>query len=41
METQKEILSMAKDAGFILNEKIDMMKCQYENQFIYILQKPT
>jgi len=41
METQKEILSMAKDAGFILDAKIDMMKCQYEHQFIYILQKPN
>ena len=41
METQKEILSMAKDAGFILDAKIDMMKCQYEDQFIYILQKPN
>jgi SAM-dependent methyltransferase len=41
METQREILSMAKDAGFILDAKIDMLKCQYEHQFIYILQKPT
>lgn len=41
METQKDILSIAKDAGFILDVKIDMLKCQYENQFIYILQKPT
>ena len=41
MPTQKTILSMAKDAGFILTAKIDMVKCQYANQFIYILQKPT
>lgn len=41
METQKEILGIAKDTGFILDVKIDMLKCQYENQFIYILQKPT
>ena len=41
METQKDILSIAKDVGFILDVKIDMLKCQYEHQFIYILQKPT
>jgi len=40
METQKDILSIAKDAGFILDTKIDMLKCQYEHQYIYILQKP-
>jgi len=41
MLTQAEILDMAKDAGFIIHAKIDMLKCQYESQFIYILQKPT
>ena len=40
MEPQAEILTMAKNAGFILHTEIDMLKCQYEDQFIYILQKP-
>ena len=41
MPTQKKILSIAKDIGFILNSKIDMIKCQYTYQYIYILQKPN
>jgi len=41
MPTQKKILSIAKDVGFILNSKIDMIKCQYTYQYIYILQKPN
>jgi SAM-dependent methyltransferase len=41
MLTQSEILDMAKDAGFIIHAKIDLLPCQYESQYIYILQKPT
>jgi SAM-dependent methyltransferase len=41
MEPQKVILSMAKEAGFILHSKVDMISCQYENQYLYILQKPN
>jgi SAM-dependent methyltransferase len=41
MLTQSEILDMAKDAGFIIHGKIDLLPCQYESQYIYILQKPT
>jgi len=41
MLTQAEILDMAKDAGFIIHAKIDLLPCQYESQYIYILQKPT
>jgi len=41
METQKAILGLAKEAGFILHAKIDMLSCQYENQYIYILKKPN
>jgi SAM-dependent methyltransferase len=41
MLTQSEILDIAKDAGFIIHAKIDLLPCQYENQYIYILQKPT
>jgi SAM-dependent methyltransferase len=41
METQKQILSKARDVGFIELASIDMVKCQYENQYLYILQKPN
>lgn len=41
MPTQKYVLSVAKDTGFILHSQTDMMRCQYETQYIYILQKPN
>lgn len=41
MPTQKYVLSIAKDTGFILHSQTDMMRCQYEKQYIYILQKPN
>jgi len=41
MSTQPEILNIAKSVGFIVVSKIDMVECQYDNQYIYILQKPT
>ena len=40
MPTQKHILSIAKENGFILLGKIDMVPVQYEYQYLYILQKP-
>ena len=40
METQRHILSLAKQRGFILKGKIDMTGCQYEYQYIYIMYKP-
>ena len=40
MATQSEILAEARSAGFILTEKIDMLKAQYEYQYLYVLQKP-
>ena len=40
MPTQKEILAMAKNIGFILSSKIDLSTAQYEYQYLYILQKP-
>ena len=40
METQKKILAMAKQTGFILKGKIDLVKAMYEYQYIYILYKP-
>jgi SAM-dependent methyltransferase len=39
--TQQDILSIAKDAGFIMHAKIDMLQCQYDHQYLYILQKPN
>ena len=40
MDTQKNILSLAKSVGFILEGKFDMIKCQYDYQYLYILKKP-
>ena len=41
MPTQKNILSLAKDAGFILSSKKSMDSCSYNHQYLYTLQKPT
>jgi SAM-dependent methyltransferase len=41
MESQNAILSKARNVGFIENAQIDMNGCQYENQYLYILQKPV
>ena len=41
MLTQAEILDIAKGVGFIIEAKIDMLECQYDSQYVYILQKPT
>ena len=41
MPTQAAILALAKEVGFILSAQIDMIKCQYTHQFLYILQKPN
>jgi len=40
METQKHILSIAKNIGFILQGKIDMVTAQYQYQYMYLLYKP-
>ena len=40
MESQKDILSLAKDIGFIMLGKIDLLPVQYEYQYLYILYKP-
>ena len=37
--TQKKVLSIARDIGFTLVGNIDMKTCQYDTQYIYILQK--
>lgn len=43
MEPQEKILSIAKNIGFILLSQESMNNCDdiYDNQFIYVLQKPT
>ena len=41
MPNHKKIINMAKRAGFIVLGEIDMVTCQYDNQFLYILQKPN
>ena len=41
MESQKDILVMAQEAGFILQGQADLIKAQYEYQYLYILTKPN
>jgi SAM-dependent methyltransferase len=36
-----EILAIAKTAGFIIKERIDMAQCGYEYQYLYVLYKPA
>lgn len=40
MENINQISSMATECGFALHSKIDMLKCAYESQFLYIFVKP-
>ena len=35
------VLNLAKQAGFIVRGKIDLVTCQYAYQYLYILEKPT
>jgi SAM-dependent methyltransferase len=41
MEDLPTIVNMAQDAGFIVQGKIDMVKCAYEYQYLYIFVKPS
>jgi len=41
MEPYQEILNMAKEAGFIVQSKIDMINAGYEYQYLFILTKPN
>ena len=41
MPKQTQIISMAKNAGFIMLSKIEMKDCSWDNQYLYILQKPN
>ena len=39
MESQKDILAIAKRVGFKLKGHVDMSSCQYHTQYLYILRK--
>jgi SAM-dependent methyltransferase len=41
MDSQKNIINKARTVGFIESAQVDMASCQYENQYLYILQKPV
>jgi SAM-dependent methyltransferase len=41
MEDLPTIVNMAQDAGFLLHAKIDLVKCAYEYQYLYVFIKPT
>lgn len=40
MPTQKDILSIAKNVGFLLHSKVDMKECSNNYHYLYILKKP-
>jgi SAM-dependent methyltransferase len=40
MESEEDILTIARNCGFIIIGKIDLIKVAYEYQFLYIFQKP-
>ena len=41
MEDLPTIVNMAQDAGFLVHAKIDLVKCAYEYQYLYVFIKPT
>jgi len=41
MEDTPSIVNMAQEAGLNLHTKIDMVKCAYEYQYLYIFVKPN
>jgi hypothetical protein len=40
MEDADTIEKIALRAGFILKSKLDMVKAEYEYQYLYVFQKP-
>ena len=40
MESTTDILTQAQEAGFLIQGQIDLVKCAYEYQYLYILLKP-
>ena len=41
MEDAPELLTRAQNCGFIINDKVDLLNCGYDNQYLYILVKPA
>ena len=41
MEDTSTIVNIAQESGFILQGKIDLVKCAYENQYLYIFTRPS
>jgi SAM-dependent methyltransferase len=41
MEDTNTIIATAQDCGFIVHAKIDLVKCAYEHQYLYVFIKPT
>lgn len=41
MEDAPELLVRAQNSGFIINDKIELLNCGYDNQYLYILLKPS
>ena len=41
MEAQTAILTRAQEAGFILQDKMELMNCAYDFQYLYVLTKPN
>lgn len=41
MEDLPTIVNMAQEAGFIIHAKVDMVKCAYEHQYLYVFVKPN
>jgi len=41
MEDTSAIVNIAQECGFILKEKINLVKCAYEHQYLYVFSKPS
>jgi len=41
MEDTSDIVNIAQECGFILEGKINLVKCAYENQYLYVFVKPS
>ena len=41
MEDPSTIVTIAQECGFLVHSKIDLVKCAYDNQYIYVFTKPS
>ena len=41
MEDTTTILDIAQDCGFVMHAQVDLVKCAYENQYLYVFYKPA